>query len=143
MSSINFKIVTPDGVAYTDQILQVTMPTASGEITVLPNHAPLITLLRHGEMVIKKDENGQLYSVYFAVARGIVEVRQGSEVVVMADSADRAEEIDLEQAEAARRRAEEALQNKEALTDIEFLRFQALVDREINKMKIGGKYGRK
>jgi F-type H+-transporting ATPase subunit epsilon len=140
MSTINFKIVTPEGVAYADSVVQITMPTASGEITILPNHAPLITLLRFGEMIISKEENGGLYPVHFAVARGVVEVRQGSEVVVLADSADRAEDIDMERAEEARRRAEKALRSKEALSDHEFARFQSLIDREINKLKIGGRY---
>ena len=145
-----FKIVTPEGIAYEDNVEQVTIPTAAGEITVLPKHMPLVSPLRHGEMTIVKRDIEAIsagegfHRVHFAVARGIVEVRppiEGtSEVIVLADSADRAEDIDLAEAEAARKRAEEALERKDELTDVEFSRFQAILDRELVKLKVGSKY---
>jgi F-type H+-transporting ATPase subunit epsilon len=141
MTVINFKIVSPDGIAYQDKIKQVTLPTATGEITVHPNHTPLVTLLRHGEMTIKKEEEGgTVYDVHFAVARGVVEVREGSEVVILADSADRAEDIDIVKSEEARARAAEALEKEIDISDLEFSRFQTIMDRELNRLKIGGKY---
>jgi F-type H+-transporting ATPase subunit epsilon len=143
LSTIDFKIITPEGLAYSDQISQVTLPTASGEITILPHHTPLVSLLRHGEMTVKKYGQGSTYEVHFAVAKGVVEVKHGSSVSVLADSADRADEIDLEKAEQARARAEQAIKMEEDITDIEFFRLQAIIEKELNRLKIGGKYGRK
>jgi F-type H+-transporting ATPase subunit epsilon len=136
---INFRIVTPEGVVYEDDIERVTIPTADGEITVLPNHTPIVSLLRYGEMTVKKKD----HDVHFAVSRGIVEVMSGSKVTILADSADRAEEIDLAAAEEGRKRAEKILQEKEDIDEVEFSRFQALLDKEITRLRIGSKYLRK
>ncbi len=149
---LSFKIVTPEGIAYEDSIERVTIPTMAGEITVLSRHTPLVTLLRQGEMtIVKRDEDSiapgsagsGFHTVHFAVTRGLVEVRPDSEVVVLADSADRAEDIDLAQAEEARARALDMLSRKDELNDIEFSRFQAILDRELVKLKVGSKYTRR
>ena len=154
---IQFKIVTPSGVAYEDNIISLTLPTKSGEITVLANHIPLVTLLRPGEMIVRKRaekvgalENGasaaaatasgdNLYEMHFAVSHGIVQVRRGSEVVILSDTAERAEEIDIAKAEEARKRAEEALKRKGELDDVAFSRLQAVFDRELAKTKVGSR----
>jgi F-type H+-transporting ATPase subunit epsilon len=136
MATIDFKIVTPRGIAYHDEIQQITVPTASGEITVLPKHTPLVSLLRPGEMTVVKED----HKVHFAVSRGVVEVRSGSEVIILANSADRAEEINLAEAEAARKRAQAMLADKENLDDVEFSRFQTILDRELARLKVGNKY---
>lgn len=134
-----FKIVTPQGVAYEDEIEQITLPTAAGEITVLPNHTPLVSLLVPGEMTVKKEKN----TVHFAVAHGVVEIRSQSKVVVLSDTAQRAEEIDIEQAQSARIRANKMLEEKENINDVDYARFRALLDSELNRIKVGRKYLKK
>jgi F-type H+-transporting ATPase subunit epsilon len=133
---INFQIVTPERVVYENEIDQVTLPTRAGEITVLPNHTPLVSLLAPGELHLKKD--GVDYS--FAVSSGFIEVRPKSRVVILADTAERAEEIDLARAEAARKRTEKILAEKGKLDDVQFARLQAILDREAARIKVKSKY---
>ena len=135
-TKIKFKIATLERVTYQDEIDQLTVCTESGEITVMARHAPLVSILKPGELRIKKD--GQ--TVVLAVSTGFLEIRQNSEVYVLADSADRAEEIDVEAAKAARRRAEDLLKEKQNRTDFDFAKLQAIINRETAKLKIANKY---
>ncbi len=136
MAKINFKIITMERIVYEDEVEQVTIPTAAGEITVLPRHAPLVSLLKPGELRIRKDG----YDVLLSVSTGFVEVRPKSEVIILADTAERAEEIDLERAEQARKRAEEMLKEKERLDDVKFARLQAQLEKELARLKVGRRY---
>ena len=111
MKTIKFKIITPEKIVYENEIQQLTVPTIDGEITILPEHIPLISILKTGEMKLK-DNNGE-HSL--SVAGGFIEVRGKNEVVVLADNAERVEEIDLERAEKARKRAEERVSELEKI----------------------------
>lgn len=108
MSQIHFEIVTPEEVAYQDKIDALTVDTKDGEITILPNHMPLVSVLRPGEMRIKKGSE----EVFMAVSGGFVEVQPQSKVIIIADAAERAEHIDELKAEEARKRAEDILARK-------------------------------
>ena len=110
--SFPFIIVTPHGVTYQDTVESVSIPTVEGEITVLDGHATLITVVKPGELKVGKQD----YSVLVAVSGGVAEVRHTGEVYVLADTAERAEHIDVERAEAGRLRAIEMLEEKEKLT---------------------------
>ena len=100
-----FDITTPERNLYRADVTQVTLPTADGEITVLANHIPLVSLLVPGVVhIVPKDGDERS----LAVAGGFIEV-VGNTVHVLADAAERAEEINLQQAEEAKRRAEEAM----------------------------------
>ena len=134
---LRFTIVTPDGVTYQDEAVeQVTIPTATGYITVLPGHIPLVTPLTAGELVVKKSD----HTVPMAVSGGVVEVRPGSEVHILADTAERAEHIDIERAEAAKQRAEELLAAQQHTADVDYARLQAVIERELARITIGKKY---
>lgn len=98
------EIVTPERLAYSDQVDEVVCPGVEGELGVLPHHAPLLTTLGVGELRIKKGNEEE----FFAIAGGFLQVRP-DKVVVMAETADMASEIDLERAREARREAEQAL----------------------------------
>jgi F-type H+-transporting ATPase subunit epsilon len=100
------EIVTPERLAYSDIVDSVQLPGSEGELGVLPHHAPLISMLGVGELRIRK--GGQEES--FAIAGGFLQVRP-DKVVVMAETADLASEIDLEKAQEARREAERALES--------------------------------
>jgi F-type H+-transporting ATPase subunit epsilon len=134
--NIKFKIVTPEKVIYEDKIFQVSIPTASGEITVLPNHIPLISVLQSGEMVIK-DKDGEHI---MALAGGFLEIRNNNEVVILADNVERADEIDLERAEEARKRAIEQMEEAKNREDIDYAKLQAVMDREMNRIRVGKRY---
>jgi F-type H+-transporting ATPase subunit epsilon len=137
MSKINLKIVTPEKVIYqNDQIDQVSIPTSTGEITVLPNHIPLVSILKSGEMVFKA--NGQ--DNYFALSGGFLEIKDKNEVIILADNVERAHEINLEKAEAAKAKAEAQMRELHNREDVDFARLQAVIDRETNRLRVGKKY---
>jgi F-type H+-transporting ATPase subunit epsilon len=99
------EIVTPERLAYSDTVDSVQLPGVEGELGVLPHHAPLVSMLGVGELRIRK--GGAEES--FAIVGGFLQVRP-DRVVVMAETADMASEIDLERAQAARHEAERALE---------------------------------
>jgi F-type H+-transporting ATPase subunit epsilon len=103
--SIRLEIVTPERLVYSDDVDAVAVPGVEGELGVLPHHAPLITTLGLGELRIRK--GGQ--EEHFAIIGGFLQVRP-DKVVVMAETADLASEIDLELAQQARREAERAIE---------------------------------
>ena len=104
--SIELEIVTPERLAYSDTVDSVQLPGLEGELGVLPGHAPLVSMLGVGELRIRK--GGAEES--FAIVGGFLQVRP-DKVVVMAETADMASEIDLETAQEARREAERALES--------------------------------
>ena len=101
---LQLEIVTPEKLAYSDSVDAVTLPGTEGELGVLPHHAPLVAMLGVGELRIRK--GGQVET--FAIAGGFLQVRP-DKVVVMAELADMASDIDLEKANEARHEAERAL----------------------------------
>ena len=104
--AIQLEIVTPERLAYSDQVDAVVLPGSEGELGVLPHHAPLVTTLGIGELRIRKGATEES----FAIVGGFLQVRP-DKVVVMAETADMASEIDLEKAQEARREAEQALES--------------------------------
>ena len=102
---LQLEIVTPEKLAYSDEVDAVVLPGSEGELGVLPHHAPLISTLGAGELRLRK--GGQEES--FAIVGGFLQVLP-DKVVVMAETADMASEIDLEKAQEARRQAEQALE---------------------------------
>ena len=102
---IQLEIVTPERLVYEDEVDSVNVPGIEGELGILPHHAPLLSILGFGELRIRK--GGAEES--FAIVGGFVQVRP-DKVVVMAETADLAAEIDLEKAQEARREAERALE---------------------------------
>jgi F-type H+-transporting ATPase subunit epsilon len=104
--SILLEIVTPERLAYSDTVDSVQLPGVEGELGVLPGHAPLVSMLGVGELRIRKAGAEEI----FAIVGGFLQVRP-DKVVVMAETADLAGEIDLERAQEARREAERALES--------------------------------
>ena len=100
------EIVTPERLAYSDEVDSVQLPGIEGELGVLPHHAPLVSTLGVGELRIRK--GGAEES--FAIVGGFLQVLP-TKVIVLAETADMASEIDLERAQEARREAEKALES--------------------------------
>ena len=103
---LHLEIVTPERLAYEDDVDMVLVPGIDGEMGILPHHTPLVSLLGVGELTIRKGGEEEL----FAIAGGFLQVRP-DKVVVMAETADLDSEIDLEKAKAARDEAERALES--------------------------------
>ena len=102
---LRLEIVTPEKLAYEDDVDMVLVPGIDGEMGILPHHTPLVSLLGVGELKIRKGGSEES----FAIAGGFLQVRP-DKVVVMAETADLAAEIDLEKAQQARAEAERALE---------------------------------
>ncbi|MEX0932299.1 MAG: ATP synthase F1 subunit epsilon [Parcubacteria group bacterium] len=126
-------VLTPEGRAYESTAWEVVASTAGGELGIQAKHTPLITVLKPGRVTIKKEAGEQ----HFAVSGGMLEVRKGGEVVVLADTAERAEDIDFESVEKAHARAEEALKRAENLSKEDFAEFQSELNTHIARLKLG------
>lgn len=101
---IRCEIVSQDRLVYEGDVDIVVLPGADGEMGILPNHAPLLTTLKFGIITVRAKTDEE----HFTVAGGIAEI-QPEIITILADSAENVEEIDVERAEAARKRAEEEL----------------------------------
>ena len=108
--TIQVEIVTPSRQLFSGEAQMITMPGVEGEMGVLGGHAPLLTTLNIGEIMLHLADGE---TEYIAVSGGVVEVRP-DKVIVLARSAERAEEIDIARAEAAMQRAEEILRTRPA-----------------------------
>ncbi|MEZ4734052.1 MAG: F0F1 ATP synthase subunit epsilon [Caldilineaceae bacterium] len=102
--SILVDIVTPERRLLSEEVDMVTLPGVDGQMGILRGHVPLLTLLDIGEIVLHRQNNTR----HIAVGGGVVEIRP-DKVTILADTAEQAEEIDLQRAEAARERARTSL----------------------------------
>jgi len=105
---IEVEIVTPRRQLFAGEVEMITLPGSDGQMGVLRNHAPLLTILDIGEIVLHLPDGRQ---DYIAVSGGVVEVRP-NKVIVLAQSAERADEIDIDRAQAALQRAQESIRNR-------------------------------
>jgi F-type H+-transporting ATPase subunit epsilon len=126
---LSVHIVTAEREVFTeDGVDEVVVPGIDGELTVLPEHAPLLTMINPGVMrIVKSGED-----VDMAITGGFLEVRQ-DRVTILADAAERAEEIDTVRAEEARRQAERALEERDA--DVDLAAAAATLQRSLMRLK--------
>jgi F-type H+-transporting ATPase subunit epsilon len=123
------EIVTAERVVLSDEVDQINAPTKDGRVGILPRHAPLLTILDVGELdIIKAGERTP-----FAISGGFMEVLP-NRVTILADTAERADEIDEARAEAARRRAEEQIAQRQS--DREMILAEAELRRAIIRLKV-------
>ncbi len=122
------EIVTPQGLTYSQEVDEVTATGSEGEFGVLPGHVPFVTTLKVGIVTCKKGNE----TFYFVVNWGYAEV--GAEkVLVLADSAERSEDIDIDRARAAMKRAEERLKKAE---EVDFVRAETSLERAIARLQV-------
>ena len=122
------EIVTPQGLVVSEEVDEVTASGSEGEFGVLPGHVPFVTTLKVGILTCKKGNETK----YFFVNWGYAEV--GFEkVLILADSAEKADDIDIERAKAAMKRAEERLKKAE---EIDFKRAEAALERAVIRTEI-------
>lgn len=128
---IKFEIVTPEKTVLKEDIIEVTVPTQEGEVTILPHHTPMVSTLKPGVLTLKKQDGST--DVAF-IAGGFLEVLR-NKVVVLADTAERAEEIDLAKVEEAKARAEKAMKEVRHEDAEEFARIAAQLEHELAKTR--------
>lgn len=126
---MQLEIITAQRVVLTDEVDQVNAPTRAGRVGILPHHAPLLTVLDVGELDIYK--NGEITPL--AISGGFMEVLN-NRVTILADTAERSDEIDLARAEDARRRAEERMQAAESERDM--IRAEAELRRAMIRLRV-------
>jgi F-type H+-transporting ATPase subunit epsilon len=136
MATLKLEVITAERQVLSDDVNTVVAPGVDGELGILPHHAPLITMLKPGEILIRKD--GQ--ETYLFVSGGFLEVRP-DKIIILADACERCEEIDIERAEAAKRRAEERL--KTHPPDVDLARAQAALLRSLVRLKVAERIRRK
>ncbi|MFA5109065.1 MAG: ATP synthase F1 subunit epsilon [Patescibacteria group bacterium] len=135
---IKFEIVTPERVVLQQEILQITVPTTSGEITILPDHIPLVSVLQPGVIELKlPDGSPEIMSV----SGGFIEVRK-DKIVVLADTAERAEELDETRIQEAKARAEELKKNAKAEDDVQFTAIAAKIEKELARLRAVSRWRR-
>ena len=127
----NFQVITPDRKAFSAEVASVILPGVVGQFGVLPGHAPFFSILKIGLMRIIYEHLGK--TELMALSGGFAQVR-GNEVVVLTPSAERAEEIDVNRAEAALKRAEERLASHSS--EIDMARAQAALTRALNRLAV-------
>ncbi|HUV75547.1 MAG TPA: F0F1 ATP synthase subunit epsilon [Dehalococcoidales bacterium] len=133
MASIRLDIVTAEREVYAGDVDVVIAPGVEGQLGILPHHAPLMTTLQAGELRVRK--GGE--EVSMAISGGFIEVRP-DKVVVLADTAERAEEIDVARAEEAKQRARERLSEKQVVGADE-ARVEASLRRALIRLKVAEK----
>ena len=130
--TFQLEIVTPERQVVKDVAEEMQLPGKNGYLGILPGHAPLITELAVGEITYSNIE----VTSHLAVAWGFAEVLPGK-VTILAETAERAEEIDVERAQKARDRAEERLKSGDPDTD--FARAQVALERALVRLQVAAK----
>jgi F-type H+-transporting ATPase subunit epsilon len=132
---MKLEIVTPEKKVYSDSVDQVTLLTPNGQITILPNHIPLVTQVKPGELIIKKSDKVS----HLVTGEGFVEVT-GTGVSVMTDLAENFEGIDEKAVEEAKKRAQEALKHKQAMSNEDFALTAATLEKSLAQLKFKRKH---
>ena len=131
MKLFKFEIVTPERIVLKDNVQQIVVPTTSGEITVLPGHIPLVSSLEAG-VIETKNEKGE--SNVMSISGGFIEVLK-DKVVILADTAERAEELDESRINNARTRAETAKKDVRTFDRERFASINAKMAKELARSK--------
>jgi len=128
----DLEIVTPKRIVFNGRAESFSAPGVLGGFQVLLNHAPLLSNLGIGEVKVLDPEGKQ---IRYATSGGFVEVRN-NKVLMLADTAERADEIDVERAKGAIARAQERIRTKLAGTDVDRARLS--LTRALNRLKVSG-----
>ncbi len=129
MAGIKLDVVTAEQMVYSDEVDAVIAPGVEGQLGILPHHAPLMTILEPGELLIRKGGG----EVCLAISGGFLEVRP-DRVIVLADAAERSEEIDQARAEEAMRRAQQRI--RERPPDVDLAQAEAGLRRALVRLKV-------
>lgn len=140
MNKLHIQLVTPERTVLTEEVSSLVCPTTEGQITILPGHVPIIATLVTGELIAKNGVSESREDRYIHVAGGFVQVQNGgTEVIILADSAEHHFEIDIERAEQAKLQAERTLQ-EQTLSDEEYAMAAAVLQKSLSRINIARKH---
>ena len=135
---MKIKVVTPNGRIFESDIAEsITLPTESGVITIKEGHVPMMSLIAPGEVVVIEG-NGSEHAL--AISKGSLQINKDNSVNVLADTAERAEEIDVERAEEARKKAIELRVQAESEANVNYAALQAKIEKELARVEVGKKW---
>ena len=134
---LQLEIVTPYGPLVEESVDEVVVPGALGEMGILPGHLPLLSSLDTGEIVYRNGGQDR----HLSVSWGFVEVDAEGRVILLADTAEKAEDIDLQRAEAAKAKAEQALAELSDTTTDEYRKQELKVQRAAIRIQVASKQG--
>jgi F-type H+-transporting ATPase subunit epsilon len=129
VATFRLEIVTAERMIFSDDVSAVIAWGVQGQLGILPHHAPLMTILQPGDLMIRKDKEED----YLVISGGFLEVRP-DKVIVLADACERADEIDIARAEEAKRRAQETM--KAAPLSAEAASAEAALRRSLARLKV-------
>jgi len=133
MATFKLEIVTAERMVFSDEVSALIAWGMEGQLGILPHHAPLMTMLQPGDLMIRKDKEEE----YLAISGGFLEVRP-DKVIILADACERVDEIDIARAEEAKRRAQETLKMAAPLT-IDMATAEAALRRSLARLKVAEK----
>jgi F-type H+-transporting ATPase subunit epsilon len=136
---LHLTITTPLRTVYENDVDQLTVTTADGELTILPNHVPIVVPLMIGQAMVKND----MHEIYHAIDGGILEVRHNNKVVILSDRSENATEIDVERANEALKRAEALMNEELPRNETEYATLQKSMAKELNRVKIASQRGQR
>jgi F-type H+-transporting ATPase subunit epsilon len=136
MATFKLEIVTAERMVFSDDVTALIVWGVEGQLGILPHHAPLMTMLQPGDLVIKKEKEEEV----LAISGGFLEVRP-DKVIVLADACERVDEIDIARAEEAKRRAQETM--KAGPLTAEAAVAEAALRRSLARLKVAERRRRK
>ena len=136
MATFRLEIVTAERMVFSDEVTALLAWGVEGQLGILPHHAPLMTMLQPGDLMIRKDREEE----YLAVTGGFLEVRP-DKVIILADACERADEIDVARAEEAKKRAQETM--KAAPLTVDAASAEAALRRSLARLKVAERRRRK
>lgn len=136
---LHVRIVTPEKVIVSDKYISATIPAVTGVLTILAGHIPIVTPIKSGEIILKTEEG---HDTSLSISSGILEVRPNLNMVILADRAERAEHIDIERAEKAKKRVEELMEEKKHETDFDYAVLQSILGKEMSRINVAKRYRR-
>ena len=136
MATFKLEIVTAERMVFSDEVSALIAWGVEGQLGILPHHAPLMTMLQPGDLMIRKDKEEE----YLVISGGFLEVRP-DKVIILADACERVDEIDIARAEEAKRRAQETM--KGAPLSADAATAEAALRRSLARLKVAEKRRRK
>ena len=136
MATFKLEIVTAERMVYSEEVNALIAWGVMGQLAILPHHAPLMTPLQPGDLMIRKDKEEE----FFALSGGFMEVRP-DKVIILADACERVDEIDIARAEDAKKRAQETM--KEAPLSADAATAEAALRRSLARLKVAEKRRRR
>jgi F-type H+-transporting ATPase subunit epsilon len=137
---LHFSLITPERILFQEEAVSVTLPTADGEITVLPNHAPLVAALVPGVAALVRADG---LAEDMAVSGGFIKIERGSKVTVLADTAERGQELSLNVIREAKERADAVMKRAVTRDDAAYALAAASLERELARERAAIRHARR